>query len=152
MSRRSAMTLLELLVVIAIIGVLIALLIPAVIRVREAALRLESMNNLKQIVLATHNFASDHSNRLPSCDGNRQSANPGQSLFAALLPYVEQESATRWSGAERFVLVKTYISPADPTVSDAIAGQVEVSSYAANFRVFQGNPRLPSSFPDGTSN
>jgi len=152
MSCRNAMTILELLVVIAIIGVLIALLIPAVLRVREAALKLESMNNLKQIVLATHSFASDHSNRLPSCDGNLKSANRNQSLFAALLPYVEQESLSRLSGGERFVFVKTYASPADPTISDAIARQAEVSSYAANFRVFSGNPRLSGGFRDGTSN
>jgi prepilin-type N-terminal cleavage/methylation domain-containing protein/prepilin-type processing-associated H-X9-DG protein len=97
--RRRGFTLIELLVVIAIIGVLIALLLPAVQAAREAARRSQCVNNLKQLALAVSNYASANGDTLPMhyvddpWDGNvinGQAVNQSESLHARILPFLEQ--------------------------------------------------------------
>ncbi len=85
-------TLVELLVVIAIIGILIALLLPAVQAAREAARRMQCTNQLKQITLALHNY-HDACNSFPAVGGDYGQNSCGYawaSIFVNLLPYVEQ--------------------------------------------------------------
>ena len=87
--RPRGFTLIELLVVIAIIAILVALLLPAVQQAREAARRTQCKNNLKQIVLATHNY-HDVANMFPPGYIVNPPNHVTRSAFTMLLPYIEQ--------------------------------------------------------------
>lgn len=100
---RRAFTLIELLVVIAIIGLLMAMLLPAVQRVRESANRMLCASNLRQLVIASHNFHSDRK-RLPPgylgpvglpSDTNAVDRGSYAGVLFFLLPYVEGDAVQR---------------------------------------------------------
>jgi type II secretory pathway pseudopilin PulG len=167
--RRSAFTLFQLLVVLAIILILLGLLLPAVQKVREAAARMQSANNLKQIALAVHNYASTFNDRLPAgVDDHNYSA------LAHLLPYIEQDNLYKASGIPqmkdlddaindtvRGVTIKTYLSPLDP--QEQGPGKWGPTSYqfcagskpdleANNGVFYRKSAEQIGKIPDGTSN
>src|SRR5262249_36827654 len=143
--RRQGFTLIELLVVIAIIAILIGLLVPAVQKVREAAGRLQSANNLRQLTLAAHNFEGS-ARKLP---GNVEMSPNGfpVSCHWLLLPYIEQTSLHKASGvsnaaylANAKTIVSTFIAPLDSSLPSHLMTINGVdwaaSNYAANHTIF----------------
>jgi len=159
---RPAFTLIELLVVIAIIGVLIGLLLPAVQKIRDAAARTQSQNNLKQMALAMANAASAAGGVMPPAfDQYPAGANMG-SFFYHILPYIEEQNVydnTKPNGATVYpytlsatptsantldgqFTVKTYVAPNDPTNT----AQNGLCSYASNGYVFTQGARYPQAF------
>jgi prepilin-type processing-associated H-X9-DG protein len=149
MTKRSrpAFTLFQLLVVIAVLAILLALLLPAVQKVREAAARMQSQNNLKQIALAVHNYESANAVLPPGVDDKHYSA------AAKLLPYIEQDNLYKAidfkkasddpANAEaRKVIVKIFLSPRDPLLT------VTPDAGATNY-LFNAGSKYPLKDNDG---
>jgi prepilin-type N-terminal cleavage/methylation domain-containing protein len=129
MKIRKGFTLIELLVVIAIIAILIGLLLPAVQKVRSAAARMSSQNNLKQLGLALHSYES--ANRtLPGMRsaGVSNATSFGYSIHAQLLPYIEQENLGKTFDMSQQLFVGVFPTPSfqlNPTVAPAAATVVK---------------------------
>ena len=153
---RAAFTLVELLVVIAIIGVLIALLLPAIQAAREAARRMSCSNKMKQVALAVHNYADHNKSALPFSAEHQQrkdgTALQGHMTWGmSLLPFLEQtplyqrlirfDEGTWWpdtlelaqAGASR---IETYICPTDSLQGFMIRSESPEASF---YRYFWGN-------------
>jgi prepilin-type N-terminal cleavage/methylation domain-containing protein len=181
-SSKCGFTLIELLVVIAIIAILIGLLLPAVQKVREAAARTQSTNNLKQMSLASHNY-HDAINVLPPAFVDWDSGNVKEwwsragSTHYFILPYIEQTALAQrtWRyGTEDLHIfwavyqnngVKTYVNPSDASnpanglFTDGSWGTYGVTGYAANYLglgyyLNRGNNRVMrmTGVSDGLSN
>jgi prepilin-type N-terminal cleavage/methylation domain-containing protein len=151
--KRRGFTLIELLVVIAIIAILIGLLVPAVQKVREAAARTETNNNLRQLGLALHNCSDAYKKFPPAVGkfGGVPSTLLG-TIHTHLLPYDEQlplynkfitdgqaggQPAANLAIAN--AVVKVYQAPSDPSMTGNGAGQ---TNFAANIRVFADSARI----------
>ena len=177
---RRGFTLIELLVVIAIIAILIGLLLPAVQKVRDAAARSQSQNNLKQVALATMSFESAQQTT-PPIFGQVGASGVSGSIFYHLLPHVEQAAVYNLGpDAARSVALKVLRHPADKTMTGdgvfdlptaapswaAASGTANpypawasqsntkwgLSSYSANWQVFGDQGAKLTKMQDGLSN
>src|SRR5206468_1396435 len=107
--------------------------------VRMAAMRTQTANGLKQMVIATHNACSANSNRLPPATGiyGGINATPA-SLSVHLLPYIEQKGLyEQWMNGTaaatlNTTIIQAFVSPLDTTTLD----RIRVQNYASNLRVF----------------
>jgi prepilin-type N-terminal cleavage/methylation domain-containing protein/prepilin-type processing-associated H-X9-DG protein len=160
---RDGFTLVELLVVIAIIGILVALLLPAIQAAREAARRTQCTNNLRQMGLAMHNFESAQKKFPPAEICLPDPANPGKTIslgfscHARMLPYVEDKNLQDLinfkvayndplNNIPRNTRVPMFLCPSDSDVNlNATVGAA--TSYHAN----QGTGILWSNYPLPTS-
>jgi prepilin-type N-terminal cleavage/methylation domain-containing protein/prepilin-type processing-associated H-X9-DG protein len=130
-------TLVELLVVIAIIGMLIALLLPAVQTAREAARRMQCSNKVKQFALAIHNFESAYG-VIPPHGVGATNSNPNycsRTVHVALLPFLEQTArydifvahdwgVFYWDDSDENVgTINAFICPSDPTGNNAAGSE-----------------------------
>ncbi len=158
MRRRQAHTLFEALILLAVLATGVALLLPALVRAREADARKASSSNLQRLALSLHNYADNNRYLLPpGRDAN------GFSALTYLLPYVEQDQVykkidrnksfdDKANAAACQAQVPAFLSPRDSvrTVKDGWGA----TNYVGNDLVFPAklHSAFPRSFADGLSN
>jgi prepilin-type N-terminal cleavage/methylation domain-containing protein len=158
---RRGFTLIELLVVIAIIALLMALLLPAIQKVREAANKMLCASNLRQIAIASHNYHNDYSKLPPGYLGDPSTGSISVNaqmvgVLARLLPYLELDNIDKQLQYERSVRgvsghwynnpttnriaasykMKAFLCPSDDVADATITQRIYLDSVVTNYSTF----------------
>lgn len=159
---RRAFTLIELIMVVAIIAVLIGLLLPAIQKVREAAARTRTTNQMRQIGLALHSYLSANGDQLPGYATlgplTTNNAVRNRVPFVVLLPYIDDKAVVYRAGTRHY---RCYVNSGDmsyeahpysSTVPEDVNSQPDgATSFCANALVFESQRRLAIHITDGLS-
>ena len=149
-SLRQAVSLLEVIVVIAIIAILISLLLPAIQKVRSEAVRLKSHNNLRQISIATQNYAAAHP-RLPYYSVHGDKGDVDSNPIVCVLRFAKRYQAYEAKTPSDDYAGELFQNPGDPSFA-AQPGWFGDCSYASSVLVFRRGATLTTCCPDGLSN
>ncbi len=155
-NRRAAFTALQLVFLLAILLFLLALLLPAVQKVREAAMRTQSLNNLKQLGLAMHIYHDSYKVFPPAVGENANQSGPTQ---FHLLPFIEQNAlyqkaeGASWKNGTYSFVIPVFLDPRDASAPDFLyKNWLATTNYPVNWMITKDGKMRMLNITDGTSN
>ncbi len=164
-TARKGFSILELLVVIAIFAVLLGILLPAIQSVREDAARIQSINNLRQMIQGTHQYADEHEGTIKNVANSTEYARSSgffknHSIFVVIAPYAYDPNVWKHKPGSSDPLdsispkIPIYLSPGDPSIDyDPRLNFVRAKcSYAVNLASMDGYLSMSATLRDGLSN
>jgi len=154
--RRPATSFLQVLVVMALLLMLMSLAAPAVVKIREAAHRTQSVNNLKHLALAMHEHHDVHNAFPPAVGTNAGQTGPAH---FHLLPYLEQQNmfdsakGKVWTKGTYGKVVEGFLDPRDASLPGHVhENWLATTNYAINWMISKEGAMRVTDIPDGTSN
>jgi type II secretory pathway pseudopilin PulG len=155
--RHPGFTFFQLLLLLVLLAMVLAFLAPAVVRLRQVAVQTSSVNNMRQLGIASHNFHDTHA-KLPPAIGKVAQTEGTAHFF--LLPFLEQDSLYRkatkgpWQNNVYSTPVNVFLSPDDKQAppDNLYKGWLATTNYPANWLTFKDGTIRLADITDGTSN